>query len=436
MNVKKMAAIVLIWVVVAAGWTVLAETIRDRTGKFDEKLKGEVAKQWSAPQAQAEPQVLADGPKAGADSAQTGAVVTKSEVEVDIKSESRKRGLLWFPVYHVSFKGKYTVTNEGDRKRDFLVRLALPQSAAEFSNQEVTVDGRALPEWTTEVRTPELDRGQSCVVGFGYASAGTDQWRYVLPPNEMTRDLTLTMKLNTPDYDFAAEDPDCSPPDERQMTPGADGKYTLVWHKQRVSNARDIVVKVPRPRQPGQLTERICRFAPVCLFFFFVIMVILQVMRRLSLHPMHYLFLSAAFFAFHLLMAYLVDHVDLHVSFWISAAVSVFLVVMYLWLVAGPRAAILYAGLAQLVYLVLFSYSFFLEGFTGLTVTVGSIITLGVLMVMTAKVQWGRTMPELEPRCEPVPLRPVAAAEVVSPPSGGPSFVGEQNGRPRPPASG
>ena len=33
------------------------------------------------------------------------------------------------------------------------------------------------------------------------------------------------------------------------------------------------------------------------------------------------------------------------------------------------------AGVAQLIYLVLFSYAFFFKGFTGLAVTIGSILT-------------------------------------------------------------
>ena len=36
----------------------------------------------------------------------------------------------------------------------------------------------------------------------------------------------------------------------------------------------------------------------------------------------------------------------------------------------------------------LFSYAFFFEGFTGLTITVGAIVTLFVLMQMTARVSW------------------------------------------------
>ncbi|MEY2574891.1 MAG: hypothetical protein QOF80_378, partial [Verrucomicrobiota bacterium] len=43
---------------------------------------------------------------------------------------------------------------------------------------------------------------------------------------------------------------------------------------------------------------------------------------------------------------------------------------------------------AQFAYMVLFSYSFFFEGLTGLTITIGAIVTLALLMAATAKVNW------------------------------------------------
>jgi len=62
-------------------------------------------------------------------------------------------------------------------------------------------------------------------------------------------------------------------------------------------------------------------------------------MRGIDLHPMNYFFLAAAFFSFHLLLAYLVDHLSIHKAFAIAAAVSIFLVVSYLRLVVGIRFA-------------------------------------------------------------------------------------------------
>ena len=54
----------------------------------------------------------------------------------------------------------------------------------------------------------------------------------------------------------------------------------------------------------------------------------------------------------------------------------------------GPRFALVEAGGAQFIYLVLFSYAFFLRGFTGLAVTVGCIVTLFLVMQMTARIRW------------------------------------------------
>jgi inner membrane protein involved in colicin E2 resistance len=104
---------------------------------------------------------------------------------------------------------------------------------------------------------------------------------------------------------------------------------------------------------------------------------------------MNYFFISAAFFAFHLLLAYLVDHVEVNVAFAIAAAASIALVVSYVRVLAGMRRALVRVAVAQLIFLVLFSYAFFFEGTTGLTITVGAVVTLFVLMQMTAHVDWG-----------------------------------------------
>ncbi len=124
------------------------------------------------------------------------------------------------------------------------------------------------------------------------------------------------------------------------------------------------------------------------LFFFFFLIFIITTLRGIDLHPMNYFFLAAAFFAFHLLLAYLVDHVSIHVAFVICSFVSIFLVVSYLRLVVGIRFAALEAGAAQLIYLVVFSYAFFFKGFTGLAITVGSILTLFVVMQATGRIRW------------------------------------------------
>jgi len=116
---------------------------------------------------------------------------------------------------------------------------------------------------------------------------------------------------------------------------------------------------------------------------------------------------AAGFFAFHILLAYLADVVNIHPAFWISASVSVLLVVTYMRLVAGVKFALAYTGLAQLVYLVGFSYAFFWVGRTGLTITICAVVTLFVLMQATGRVNWHEFFRR--------PARPV----VIPPPAAG-----------------
>jgi inner membrane protein involved in colicin E2 resistance len=126
----------------------------------------------------------------------------------------------------------------------------------------------------------------------------------------------------------------------------------------------------------------------VSLAFFFFLIFIVSVLRGIQIHPVNFFFLASAFFAFHLLLAYLVDHISIHLAFAICSVVSIFLVVSYMRIVTGSRFAFMEVALAQVIYLVGFSYAFFFEGFTGLAVTTGSIITLFVVMQMTARINW------------------------------------------------
>jgi hypothetical protein len=69
----------------------------------------------------------------------------------------------------------------------------------------------------------------------------------------------------------------------------------------------------------------------------------------------------------------------------------------YLHAVGGMRERWWQAVVAQAVYLIAFSYAFFFEGFTGLAVTIGAIITLFVLMQMTARVRWTEVFERSQP---------------------------------------
>jgi inner membrane protein involved in colicin E2 resistance len=177
------------------------------------------------------------------------------------------------------------------------------------------------------------------------------------------------------------------------------------WQYDNVRSRQMMGIDMPERPQAGPIAARMSFFAPVSLLFFLTVLFTVVVLKGLSLHPMHYLFIAAGFFAFHILMAYLVDLVNIHLAFWIAAAVSVLLVISYMRLVGDVKFAVIYVGMAQLVYLVGFSYAFFFEGYTGLTITIGAIATLFVLMQATGRVDWASVFDhQTEGTFEPPPL--------------------------------
>jgi inner membrane protein involved in colicin E2 resistance len=145
---------------------------------------------------------------------------------------------------------------------------------------------------------------------------------------------------------------------------------------------------MPNKLNPGPVASQISFFAPVSLLFFFFVVFMISTIKNINVHPMNYVFLAAAFFAFHLLFSYTVDHINIVLAFVISSMVSMFLVVSYMRIVVGARFAAVEVGLSQFIFLVLFSLAHFFEGYTGLTVTIGAILTLGVMMQLTAKINW------------------------------------------------
>jgi inner membrane protein involved in colicin E2 resistance len=98
------------------------------------------------------------------------------------------------------------------------------------------------------------------------------------------------------------------------------------WAFANLISGQAVGLELPEKLNPGPFAARVTFFAPVSLLFFLSVMVILGTISGPSLHPMHYWFIAAAFFAFHLFLAYLVDHVSVNIAFAAAALVSVGLV--------------------------------------------------------------------------------------------------------------
>ncbi len=384
---KRLFAIAFIFVCTAVAWCILASTVYMRTYERGPALRDKVASSWGAPQTQAPPRACYKQPgKTEKRMVTTALPLARSRVDVGLHLEHRRKGLLWYSTYMVAFQGAYVFRNPSDREEEVIFALDFPASRAIYDDFVFMLDGVPLEvenRKSSAVARTRVGAGKTVELRVGYRSQGLDRWVYNFGGEvAQVRDFRLRMTTDFHNIDFPESA--LSPTTKRETAHG----WELEWRYQNLVAGCQIGMIMPEKLQPGPLAGNISYFAPVSLLFFFFLIFLITVMRGIDLHPMNYFFLACAFFAFHLLLAYLVDHISIHAAFATASAVSVFLVVSYLRLVAGMRFAAVEAGSAQLIYLVLFSYAFFFKGFTGLAITIGSILTLFVVMQMTGRIRW------------------------------------------------
>ncbi len=327
----------------------------------------------------------------------TARAASKTRIRLDVDDDVRRKGLTWFPLYDVALDGSWVYRHEGDKSGWLEIAWSFPQVDGFYDDFELMVDG--------EVQRPSGERGfaiqqavvpgQEVLISLRFASRGQES--LIFQPSDGVselEDFELVMSTDFADIDFPGGT--LSPSDRSRVGEG----WELQWKFERMLTGKDMGVIVPSPVQPGELSSSMSLSAPFSLGLFMVWITALGLLRGIEVHPINHAFLAGAFFSFHLLFAYVVDHMPVEWAFALCSAVSVGLVVSYLRLVVSPRFALVEAGLAQLVYLVGFALAHFWDGMTGLTLTVIGIATLFVLMQLTGRIQWSdalRSGPTLTP---------------------------------------
>ena len=383
MTLTRLIAIGGIIVCTAVGWFILGSSVLVRSGVSLIRGAPEVTGGWGPLMTQPHPVIYYNSP--GSANGRHLIQPSQSEVAISLRYEPKRKGLLWYRTFLVDFRGDYSLQNPTQITQTIYVRFEFPAAAASYSDFSFVINGtpstenNKTAEGITEAVT--LAPGQSAKFSVAYKSRGTDRWGYSFGDTTRIRNFRLAMKTDFSEFDFP---PGTGSPTERARTAGG---WNFVWSYPDVINAQAIAMTMPSVANPGPVASRMSFFAPVSLLFFFSVLILVGMVRGVKLHPMNYFFLAAGCFAFQLLFAYLVDLIPLFLAFVISAAVSMALVSGYLLGAAGRHFARI-AALAQFAFIVLFSYSFFFEGLTGLTITIGAIVTLALLMIATAKVNW------------------------------------------------
>ncbi len=418
---RRLLAIGFVWLASSVAWAILGSTLTARSGSRSGDLLPEVHALWGPELVQAPP---------SASGAETHTVHTKethfdekakryyevardlelttertipleaSDLDATIALEHRRKGLLWFPTYAVAFEGRYEFANETPEARTVTFKFPLEKSGVTYDGFAVADAAGAPIDVTFEEGFARFARplraGERLAFDVSYRTRGTARWGYgtfgggLGPEQGRAKRFRLTVATNFPNVDFQAGT--LSPTEHAAKG----GGWTGTWRFDQIVGTSPVAILLPERLNPGPLAASITRFAPVSLLFFFFVTGILLAARGRSIHPMNYFLLACAFFAFHLLFAYLIDHVAVGPAFAAASLVSVALAVSYARLFMGWRTAVLQVGVSQLLYLVLFSFTFFWQGFTGLAITVGAILTLFVIMQITGRLDWEKVLPSVQ----------------------------------------
>ena len=408
----RMLGIAAVFFGATLAWLVLGGVTSERENTQTEKLRSKVQTLWGAPQRQAAPTLTfrwstersvfrtetnAKGVKVKVEEKvredhERGMSVAGSDIDVTLHSDLRRKGLAWYSLYDVTFDAQYAYLHEAEEDGEIEVAFSFPDASAVYDDFRLEVDGvdgsRGLDSSAGVVRAlAKVKKGQRLTIRAHYKSRGLDAWNYA-PTTGVGRLENFNLRMHTDfrDIDFPAGT--LSPSKKTESAKG----YDLSWSFAQIVTGYGVGMVTPQRIQPGELAAELSLTAPISLFFFFLVLFVLATLRNIDIHPLNYLLIAGAFFAFHLLFAYSVDHLSVEHAFALSSVVSVFLVVSYLRLVVSARFAYVEAGLAQLVYLVGFSLAHFWDGFTGLTTTLLAIVTLFVLMQLTGRVRWSEVL--------------------------------------------
>ena len=397
MTIGKLKAVIFIYFVTFAAWMILGAGNVFRTEKSFSKLKQEVASLYGdhliiySPQCyekiQKDSYEEIDGKRIKRKYFEPSHFeLSKADIEIAVHLDQRKKGNLWFPTFQAFFKGRYVFgIDDYDPQKKYYVYTTLGSTESIYKDIFLSLNGREIKNVLPLIRRQEMpvvaDEQGNVELEISYHCTGMENLFYYITHGGaqivQIKDFKLKILTDFKNFDFPSKK--LSPLEKIETKDG----YELIWDLKNAVTGKDIGLTMPNKLNPGEIVSRVTFFAPVSLLFFFAVLFILSIMMKMDFHPMHYFFLAATFFSFHLMYSYFSDHVNLSIAFGIASCVSLILTVTYLRLLTSKRIAYGFAPLTQLIYLIVFSFSFFFKGITGLIVTVCSVLTLFILMQVT-----------------------------------------------------
>lgn len=308
-------------------------------------------------------------------------------LELDVQSSVREKGLLKYPGYTLAFKGRFVVDNNQNQTDFYYFDFQLPEKAGNITDIQVFEDGEVFQadnnyadgiQW--QGRLNGQQRKSFTII---YKAQGTKNFAYLLQEKKIEiKSLYLSMKTDYQEILLAEQ---AMVPTEKK----SDKKIAQwIWQAQNIITGQNIAFNFQIAGNWGELVAKLFFLGPLSIFLFIGLLLIYTNGQASRLHPMHYFFYLTSFFIYYLLCSYLVSFLPVLFAVLIALMVSTSLLVYYTYAIGKHRLLIKIIIGGCLLFQWLFSIAFFFPAYTGLLITLASILAFAALMRASAQVDW------------------------------------------------
>ena len=138
MSPKKIVAIILIFIAASAGWAFLGTITNARSNSYFYRLGKDVESLWGLPLVQQTPSFAVQIP--GTKQVRW-MMPSRNDIRVDIETDYRKKGLLWYSTYICRFESMYTISNTDQVMQKIRFHFSFPSKDATYDDFAMVING-------------------------------------------------------------------------------------------------------------------------------------------------------------------------------------------------------------------------------------------------------------------------------------------------------
>ncbi|MEO0446202.1 MAG: hypothetical protein AAF191_09020, partial [Verrucomicrobiota bacterium] len=204
MKLSSLIAIAAIFAATSIGWHLLSWTVAHRSTEQNEKLCFDIKGNWGPPMLQQHPRIYYASPTNR--KAHRDIQPQSSDVQVDLRYEAKKKGLLRYRTYEVDYLATYEVINPTPIRQTIYLEFRLPAEDTSYDDFQLRIGDADSTERSPEngriLEAVLLEAGETRPVTIAYRSRGLDSWRYLFGENKRIRNFRLTMTTDFSEIDF------------------------------------------------------------------------------------------------------------------------------------------------------------------------------------------------------------------------------------------